>query len=115
LGSLLIGTGTELKALVETDQIECHNTVYGFGPNDLLGFIGRDTGLNGIDTNNDGWVDAKDSSVKVKNGSMTITFPRQPFFPPPFDTHRSSVTLVGVKRVRFDHFIDTCQDEGCLE
>lgn len=102
-----LGKGVDL---VDTDQIECHNTVHGFESNDLLGFIGRNTGLSGIDINEDGWVDAKDASVRVRNGNMNITFPQQPL-----GGGRSSVTLIGVKRIRFEQFIDTCQDSGCLE
>jgi Ca2+-binding RTX toxin-like protein len=100
-----LGWGTDL---VDMERSDCHNTVFGFGADDLVGFVNREGRLPTIDTNRDGWLDAKDGSVKVRNGSMTITFPKPSFGSP------SSVTLLGIKRLRFDRVVDTCQDESCL-
>lgn len=84
-----------------------HDTIFGFGDNDIIelgeahpfGF----GSASFLDTNGDGKLTAKDKSVKVRNGSMTIDLTRGTFAA---DGGKRLVTLVGRTSVDIDQIIN---------
>ena len=81
--SLGLGTGRNEMHLgpgadqvIEFHEVDpfTHDTVYGFGKGDYITLFDADP--RKLDTNGDGWVDAKDRHVTVTNGSMTINLTR---------------------------------------
>ena len=81
-----------------------HDTVYGFGKGDYITLFDADP--RKLDTNGDGWVDAKDRHVTVTNGSMTINLdPAFAHFNAP-----TLLTIVGRTRLPLARFDFEC---GC--
>ena len=65
-----LGPGVDQVVEFHEDDPFTHDTVYGFGKGDYITLFDADS--RKLDTNGDGWVDAKDRHVTVTNGSMTV-------------------------------------------
>jgi Ca2+-binding RTX toxin-like protein len=72
-----------------------HDTVFGFGEDDFVVSTDFIFDGSGLDTNGDRRLDARDRTVTVRNGSMTIDLSSGTFGVPP-----GTVTLTLVGRVR---------------
>jgi hypothetical protein len=65
-----LGPGVDQVVEFHEDDPFTHDTVFGFAKGDYITLFDADSSK--LDTNGDGWVDAKDRHVTVTNGSMTV-------------------------------------------
>jgi Ca2+-binding RTX toxin-like protein len=88
---------------VQFDRDGGHDMVFGFAKHDFIELNVPRPGSSVLDTNRDGWLDAQDTTVRVRSGSMTIdlapAFAEDPHGP-------VSVTLVGHARLSFEQILE---------
>jgi hypothetical protein len=99
-----LGKGSDNIGL-DADTTFGDKIIFGFGADDVFTLFEIDSDFPGVlDNNGDGRLDAKDRTVKVRNGNMTIDFTETLHAGP------TSVTLIGQTRVGIDRFDVDC---GC--